>query len=343
MRWVSQAVWPLLWLLFWSLSCAAPRGGWDVSALEHRYPALSRLASHRLADTVPHFMPDEEGATLFLCRWRTGLPLAVSLPSDASSSELRALRVALAAWQAAGLGVTFVEVERALAQIEIRFAEAERWTPVGAGDTIADCRIMRELAAPQTQQRLEAELEHASVYLRRSDFDAVGRDVPLSYDELLGAALHEIGHALGLAGHVADRSSVMQRSPEGVRRVGRRVAQGQPFGDASLAALYAMPSGVVVGQIGVPARERALLRRAVRLARDLDWRGPYARAADASARIFWRAAQGRLLVLEVMEWQSVLSERGSLVLELNPLARRLLREGAGANDRRGGSQSGRDR
>ena len=194
--------------------CTSGAGGWDVRGLERRHPELSLHSGHRLGDASPYFAPSEDGLALFLCRWSTARAVPVALPSDASPGERDLLLRALAAWEGAGLGLEFSVGARVTGPgprrgIEIEFVDdPERGAPAGSGDTVADCAISAT-AAPSSNASVAAELEYASVYLRRTRPDLLDRTVPLSSTELLGAAVHELGHALGFSGHVAWGSSLM--------------------------------------------------------------------------------------------------------------------------------------
>jgi hypothetical protein len=308
-----------------ALACVPARGGWSVDALEARHPALG-ASRHRLRDLAPHFVPAGGQLVLFLCRWPDAAPIPVALPEDARPDEAEMLRLALRAWTQSDLGVRFVETagETSGAGIAIRFVSVGDRVPVpaGAGDTIADCRV--DAAAEPPGDRVAARLVSASIHLRRDQTDLVGRAVPLGADERLGAAVHEIGHALGFSSHVAAGSSVMRPSPEIARRVGAAVRAGTWSGDASVAALYAVPSGVVVGVRPLGADAARQLTRLADAARTAGLAGPYTRVGDRSARLAYRPPQrGPAAALRAMPWP--LGRRGpALSLVPNRAARALL-------------------
>ncbi len=327
-------------------SCV-PRGGWDVRALENRHPQLAAHPRHRLADASPYFAPSAAGLALFLCRWPTGREVPVALPVDATAAERELLLVALDAWQAAGLGVSFRVAERVPGPlprrgIEIDFVDdPERGAPAGSGDTVADCAIAGDTGQlraatdstsgePPGQLPIAAELEYASVYLRRVLPDSLGRSQPLSSTELLGAAVHELGHALGFAGHVASGDSVMSAHGQidSARRWGRRLEAGSPLDAPTLRALYALPSGVRVGWLPLRDAQLGSLRALAGRAESARLRGPFVRVAEHSARLFWRERDGASCVLAVPDWSRVVRDPERFAPLLNKRARALLREGA---------------
>jgi hypothetical protein len=306
--------------------CVPVRGGWDLDALEERYPALRALEPNRLGDLAPHFLPDREGLTLFLCRWPSDAPIRVSLPMRATDPEIQLFRGALSAWQAAGLGVGFVEATDGAADIELRLADegGGGWVPEGTGDTATDCAVPADFDAVPEPDRVPARLRFSSVYLRRSNVDALGRLHALSADELIGSIAHELGHALGFATHVGFGRSIMSNSPEIVRKLGAAINAGEGLSEPTLAALYALPTGVVVGHIGLPVGQDEPVRLAAELARREGLRGPFVRVGDRSARIFWRDAKGVPISFTLEGWARSRAAPDSWVFQPNAPARLLL-------------------
>jgi len=193
------------------LACVPGRGGWDRTQLARRYPELAELDSGRLHDAAPYWRPDDwqhpRELVLFLCRWSVERPVRVSLPDDADEAERSQLRRALAAVAESGLGVSFDEVPAAQASLRL---ELEAWPDPeprvaqhATALTAADCR-------PEPG----GTLEHVEVRLQRVNRDLLGRVVPLSPEQFTGAALHELGHALGFQGHAAAGGSVLRRDTE---------------------------------------------------------------------------------------------------------------------------------
>jgi hypothetical protein len=313
--------------LLLALACVTARGGWDVLALEARYPELRSLTDHRLGDALPHFVPGDGGIALFLCRWSTVAPVTVSVPSDATRSERELVRTALAAWQSARLGVEFEEVRATRrAQIEIEFVDAASGAPLpnGVGDTVADCAVSGSPDAGVSGDRVTAELRYASVHLRRSLPDALGRDRLLSDGELLGALLHELGHALGYSGHTALVSSIMGLQPERVSRAGEQALAGQRFEDATLEGLYTVPSGVRVGWLAVRPLALEEIRELSRVAPGAGWQGPFVRVGDGSASVVWRGRGGSEARMEVGSWRRILEHPEEFAALPNAAARGLL-------------------
>jgi hypothetical protein len=291
-----------------ALACG---GGWDVGGLEERHPPLAALGAHRLGDATPYLLPLDGELTLFLCRWRTGRALRVSLPADAAPAERALLERALSAWQGALPGIAFERVAApSEAEIEVAFGAS---APARTAETGADCAL--DLEAAGEPGALSAQLVAAHVWLRRSERDWRGRQVALTDEQLLGSALHELGHALGFQGHARRGRTVMLRSVDDVQLAARRLLGGEPFRDATVAALYRVPSGSVVERRTLPAGRTEQIDRLRSAARALRLAGPVVRVGDRGARITWRGADGAAYDFFVPRVGEVLRDAGSLVLE----------------------------
>jgi hypothetical protein len=227
------------------------------------------------------------------------------------------VRAVLRAWEAAGFGVRFAPGAAGAVGIALRFDEpgAPDERPTSA-TTTADCLVGREAFEQPSLGVLPARLVAASVYLRRHDRDALGRPVPLSEEELAGGALHELGHALGFQGHALRGDTVMVRDVDRVRLAGRRVLAGRPFRDATLAALYSVPSGAVVHRSRVEAGATQPFDRLLALARRRELLGPFLRVGDRMGRVAWRGAQGPELALLILDPAALV--RGGAPLRLRP-------------------------
>ena len=268
--------------------------GCGGDALVERHPELAAIDGQRLGDSNPYVLPHDGRVRFFFCRWPSGAPIAVSLPPDANDEERRALEAALDAWEGAGLGVHFERSDAAPRGIEIRLVGGTVDTAAGqdTANTVVDCAI-----APLSQQTggsVEgASLAAARVRIARiTNEDTQGHQRPLTPAELAGAALHEIGHALGFQGHARQGDTVMVRETEKIARAGKQLLQGERFGDASLRALYRLPSGAAVGGGAVEACRTDLVDRMGALAEKSALDGPFLRVGETAGRIFWRDAQG---------------------------------------------------
>jgi hypothetical protein len=284
----------------------------DLEGLERRYPALRSIAGHRLADVMPYLLPAADTLTLFLCRWPDAARVSVSFPPDATPGERRALEAALAAWQGAGLGLRFEAHEGAGAQIEIRFDDV--LLSYGA-NTVARCAVESSaLGAPKRVGVLPARLVFASIQLGHGD------------PRLAGSALHELGHALGFQGHAKRGDSVMLRSTQRLRVTGQRALAGEPFSDATLRALYALPSGTVLERRPLAAGQSAVVDRLARLAEQRGLAGPSVEVGDRAGRIGWTDARGSAFALVLRNLRQALRDASKLGIEPDPAAARILAE-----------------
>jgi len=262
---------------------------WNVRQLAERHPALTDHPGHRLAEIHPYVLPRAGAVWLFTCRWSTDVPIGVWLSADFDDDERHGVRVALEAWQRARLGVRFVEVREDEASIRIGLREEteEVGSALGAGRAVVDCLLD---GSPEISDRvgaLPAQLVRARVELSRLGRDALGRPKRHTPEEFAGAALHELGHALGFQGHASFGATALRREPERVRALGAKVLAGEPFADASLAALYALPSGCVLAMSPVSRVRTELVDRMAALAERGRLAGPFVRVGDTAARVFW--------------------------------------------------------
>lgn len=269
--------------------------GGGSPALVDRHPQLASIRGQRLADANPYVLLHDGRARFFHCRWPDGAAIPVSLPPDASAVERRSLERALRAWQGAGLGVAFEIVPDAAEHgIALSFVGGAVDTAAGqdTANTIVDCRI-----APLSQQDggsiAGAQLAVARIRIARlTNMDMQGRQRQLTEAELTGAALHELGHALGFQGHARQGDTVMVREVEKMGHVGARLAKGEGFEDATLRALYRLPSGALVGGGPVDRCRTDAIDRLAALAEAEALEGPFVRVGESAARIFWRDTQG---------------------------------------------------
>lgn len=294
--------------------CLALAGcaSWDVEALAARHPELRELEGQRLGDATPYALPVSGELIWFLCRFDAAEPIRVSLPDDASQDERERLLLALRSWEEA-LGIRFAE--RTPAQITIAFAPDDA---AFAASTEAECRVERAAEGASAGERLPARLAYAKVELRRAGLDMRNHRIALDEAEQLGAVLHELGHALGFQGHAKHGDTVMVRSVDAVRAVGRRVLAGEAFRDETLAALYRVDSGVVVARMGLPdGRSEAVDRLAALAAREGDG-SLLVRTGDRTGRVAFVDASGATVRVFLRNLPASLRDPRRLELAADP-------------------------
>jgi hypothetical protein len=221
------------------------------------------------------------------CRFATDAPVGVALARGATPAEAEALDVALRAWEGALPGLRFRRDDAGA--IRVRFTDGPLVAADGAhvaGLTSADCRY-----DPATGR---GALAAASIELaRRAPPDRNGRERTLEPEERVGTLVHELGHALGAAGHAASSDDALGAGAEALRRAGRRALAGEPARSPALRALYAGPPGALLESAPLDEWRTAELDGLARSAREQRLDGPYLRAGEAVGRIFWRDAAGR--------------------------------------------------
>jgi hypothetical protein len=304
-------------LLLGALLAGCAYGPLDVAALEHRYPAVAAIGEHHLWDTTPYLLPSGESVAFFLCRWPTDAAIPVSLPPDATEEERHSLESVLRAWEGA-VGVRFETGAPPGVGIEVRFIDSEPGATMTthAANTVADCAVSPTVFEGEVGDVLPARLVFASIHLWRGGFDNLGRPVAHSHSEFLGSALHEFGHALGFQGHVNVGRSVMVRETDQVERAGVGRHRGRAFSDATLRALYALPSGAVVKRIPAKAYQTASVDRMAAIAREHDFSGPIVRVGDVDGGLFWRDPSGTRFAIQIEDVRGLLL--GSRMLWLEP-------------------------
>ncbi|MFO0687354.1 MAG: hypothetical protein U0900_01450 [Myxococcota bacterium] len=308
-----------------ALACVPTRGGWDVDGLRRARPAIAALPGERIGDLVPFpaLALDAEEAServeLVACRFPAPSTLRVATLGagwweEAGGPALSALASALEPEGLALRRVADAETEAVGIRIEAFHGEGPE-LPEGLGDTLVECDVAPRPADAGPRGRIL----RAEVRMRRSGRDAAGRLRSASEAEWAGALLHELGHALGYAGHAATGDSIFVRDEFELRNVGRRVLRGEPLEDATLRALLALEPGEWLGARRLEERDADWVR-AVR-ALDRRWRDAGGRrvevvasVGDREARWSVRYADGRRLGLRFPGWPDRLREGRELLV-----------------------------
>jgi hypothetical protein len=261
---------------------------------------------------------------LLLCRWRLGAPIRVAWPSDASETERAHFERARAAWSDVVEGLELVTSLEAEADIRLVLVEADDPSaPSGTADTVTDCIVDGGPAAfAEVEER--GRIVSALITMRRENVDWAGGTTPMTDEEFLGAVIHELGHALGMSGHLTRGSSVMTVDRSNVRRAGRRVMAGEPLREPTLAALYAVPLGTVVGRVPFDPDLRPSINRLAELAAESGWRGPFGRAGGDAAHVFWQTDEGRHPGVFAFQWSDGIRGKRMLDWRLSLSARAAL-------------------
>jgi hypothetical protein len=254
---------------------------WNAEQWASTRPELSGRSIGRLGDVTPYVLPADDALYFFLCHWSLDAPLRVSLPPDANSYERELFDKALRAWEAVIPGLRF-EVVAGEAPVRLRFRDTG---PEGAR-TAADCEVTPPIAGDGP---LHARMVSAQIELRRAERDPWGRPIELAATELLGSAVHELGHALGLQGHAQGGKSVMVRETDSVRKIGEKLndeKKAKPLQEPAMQALYSLPSGTVI-------ERRALAPGATKAVDEIARRAEAQGAARAQVRVGDRTAAVR--------------------------------------------------
>ncbi len=319
------------WLVALAIGCVPPQAGWDVSALLAERPDVARISGQRIGDLTPFPALDDQRVLLVACRFAADRPVFVA--GLAASAHPDWLARAVAAVDDAVPGVTLTLEEGAgatdvggphIAIASVDDPSAER--PQGLADTLTECDVTPD----ETRARdVRGVLTRAEIRIRRAPRDNGWRRAPLASEEWIGALIHELGHALGFAGHPAFGDSLVLLEEGRLRAFGRRVLAGEALPAPNLNALYALDPGQRLGQAEVTPAGREAIRRLTALVEERSARlgpamGPFASSGDRAARLRWRWAGGLQLELRFPFWSEELHAGRPLTVRPGPLAAQML-------------------
>ncbi len=306
------------------LGCSTGGGGWRINELSARTIEWKGVKGQRLPDVLATPSIEARRVDLLLCRWRLDGPIRVAWPADANEQELAAFEQARAAWSSVVDGLELVTADATDADIRVVLvASDDENAPTGTADTVTDCIVDGGAAAfadPDDRGRIASAL----ITMRRENVDWAGGTSPMTEEEFLAAVLHELGHALGIAGHIGSRSSVMSAERSKVKRVASRVRKGERLREPTLEALYTVPLGTVVGVVAFDARLRPSMDMLAELAARSGWRGPFGRAGGDTAHVFWQTPEGRHPGVFTFEWTNGIRGKRALDWRLSLSARAAL-------------------
>lgn len=333
-RWITAVLCLAAALCLAGLGCGVGTGGWKGKELSAQTVEWQEVKGQHLLDVLATPSIGPRRVDLLLCRWQTGVPIRVAWPANATERERVAFERARVAWSSVVEGLELVDAEND-AETDIRVAIVgadDPLAPSGTADTVTDCVVdagASALADPAERGRIVG----ASIVMRRENVDWAGATSPMSDDELLGTVLHELGHALGIAGHLGGwrARSVMSAELSAVRRVARRVAKGGKLEAPTMLALYTVPLGTGVGVTGFSSRLRPSLDALADLAAEEGWRGPFGRAGGDSAHVFWQTPGGSHPGVLTFEWSNGVRGKRALAWRLSVSARTALGAAADAD------------
>jgi Matrixin len=261
-------------------ACAGP--AWDAEQWASTRPELSGRTIGRLGDMTPYVLAADDALFFFVCHWPLVAPLSVSLPPDANNHERALFEKALRAWEAVVPGLRF-SVTEGTAAIRLRFRESG---PEGM-DSAVDCEVAAPFAAGDP---LDAQIVSAQVTLRRAERDPWGKPTPLAASQLLGGAVHELGHALGLQGHARSGKSVMVSETYAIAQIAEKLndeKKPKPLQEPAMQSLYSLPSGTVIERRALPPGSTKAVDEIAQRARAQGARSVLVRVGDHTAAVRW--------------------------------------------------------
>ncbi|MFK7895876.1 MAG: hypothetical protein AB8G23_08580 [Myxococcota bacterium] len=186
------------------------------------------------------------------------------------------------------------------------------------GETQSECDV-----SPTETEGILGEITRAEIEIGALVLGSEARPRAASDAEWLGALMHELGHGVGFVGHVALGDSLMVRERSTLRRWGARVLSGRGAErELTLAALYALPPGEVLGRRALHAEARQTFSRlkalhALRATQGGVLDRVVSMAGDRDARIEWRYSNGVRAGMWFRGWAQALRDGDSIQLELD--------------------------
>ncbi len=318
------------------LGCVSSVGGWDDSALLEAEPQLAAIPGQRIGDMTPYPAIEDGRLLLVACRYAEGGPVPVSVSVLGSGSGAGTASQAgpgrVADWAALAIGA----VGDAVPGVELTMLREGEWTPglmrvieivsiedpeaeipYGLADTLSECDVSR---TQDSRNVIRGSLTRSEIRIRRLLRDQLGRARSASEAEWIGALMHELGHALGFAGHAAVGDSLVLLEESRLRALGRRALEGEPVPAPNLTALYSLAPGRILGEAEVSAQAREMMVAVEALVADRNARlgtatGPFASTGDQAARLVWRWAGGLRVELRFPFWRREI-ERGHSITVL---------------------------
>lgn len=301
---------------FAGAACVPLRGGWDAEGLLAATPELAAIRGHRIGELTPHPAPDGERLRLVACRFADGAAIRVTgagpgWPVDwaeravvALDAALPAVALSTVAPRASGAGVSS-SGEPAIRADSIEDPDAKG--PAGLGDTLVRCDVSRTVSGA-----IRGILVDAEIRMRRRQRHWAGGVVVADREAWTAAFLHELGHALGFAGHVALGPSLVTRDQVELRTLARRALAAEPLVAPNVEALYALAPGRVLGEARIAPEARERWRAVLdEVAAFEQARGPataiLSQVGDRAARLEWRWADGERVAVRWPRWQAELA------------------------------------
>lgn len=310
-----------------SAACVPGAGGFDVGALHAVEPQLEAISGQRIQDLSPFPALVGDRLLLVVCRFPTDSSVPVSGSGlgwrpDWAQPAVAAVDAALPeislAWHP-DLGTAGIPEASAAGASPpsiriVSVANARAASPVGLADTLVECDVGprvngrgRAVSGEAASLGVRGQVVSAEVRMRTSRRDPRGYGRPVSQAAWTGALMHELGHALGFAGHVATGASLLVRDEQRLRAFGQRAVEGASVIAPSLRALYSIEPGRVLGHVEATEAGRAAISSARARVAEIEGRsgpaaGPFASVGDRSARLVWRWPAGETVELRFPDW-----------------------------------------